>query len=949
MRRLRLVLLPLAVAIIPACSKSRSGFTPTPSPSSRPVAVVPENKKALVAATGVSLDGSKSYDPVAGAPALTYLWEQTAGTAVTLSSPTVAAPTFTAPAVAGDLTFRLTVTGAQGTDSAIVTVKVKTFIVNVSPEPWFVGYGNGGTITPTVTGTTTAPTYLWTGLEPWLTVTSLTTLPLTFTAPTLPEFQNFPDRAGVLLMERTTQGRLQLKITVTDGGESDEDFVNFSVGPFADSVANENVALGEPVFLNGGATIPKTSPVTITTWSWSGKKPNGLDIAFLKPDKTGPIGTTSRFIYFVPDLVGTYSLTLTQNNSTPDETIKTIEIVCGTYVGVGNLTGTTPNPFVGECASCHAGQLPWLADFANPWKQTAHAKAMESILDPASPSYTASQAKDRWIDFFNFGSEFSIDSRTVGWSRIATKPTAGWAEKAETEGCVLKGNSWEEILRKHPKTAAKSNVQCESCHGPGSEHAGDSAMIRKSYDAMVCGRCHSSKLDHWESSGHASTTSPAFGVSGNASCNGCHTAQGYVAEMRAQEGADPLSVLFGVSNINRPVLPPDERRSITCQACHEPHKKTRNRPAQPGSDPQLRAWGNVKFRNDAVGFAGAAATCYACHQSRTDARTNSPDWNTRRAPHDSTAAEMLSATNGMHFAGWTYSSSPHADPTRFIVAGKTEARQCLTCHGDVQPGKGQVGFNAIGGHTFKMSQGDDNDILTQAAGTGTAVAGTRKFTFNPASPVTSFLRKVYAGDELTLAGANAGTFVVDSVDGARQITLQGAGAFTADAGMNWSIKSVAKHNVAACTQCHTTAADFRDVARGDYDGSGGAPQPVQDEIAGLRAALKTAIDARLSTLVGAPAAFSVASGRIKYTVGPSVRTFPGPGVTVSDNPDISYAALSAADKASWDALYAAAYNWAFVGNDHSDGIHNTGYAVNLLQSAYKAVTGSTIGSTFVPF
>src|SRR4029450_611947 len=109
----------------------------------------------------------------------------------------------------------------------------------------------GGTITPVVTGTTTAPTYLWTGLEPWLTVTSLTTLPLTYTAPALPEFQNFPDRAGVLLMERTSQGRLQLKITVTDGAESDDDFVNFSVGPFADSVANENAALGEPVFLNG--------------------------------------------------------------------------------------------------------------------------------------------------------------------------------------------------------------------------------------------------------------------------------------------------------------------------------------------------------------------------------------------------------------------------------------------------------------------------------------------------------------------------------------------------------------------------------------------------------------------------------------------------------------------------------------------------------------------------
>lgn len=946
----RAILLVAAVLVIPACGKAKSGFKPPPPASQKPSAIVPENKKVVVGAAGVILDGSKSFDPVPLAPPLTYLWEQTSGTPVALSSTAVASPTFTAPGAPDTLTFRLTVTGAQGTDSASMTVRVKPFIV-VAPDTWFVGYGNSGTITPVVTGSTTVPSYLWTGLEPWLTVTSLTTLPLAFTAPTLTDFQNFPDRAGVLLMQRTTQGRLQLKIRVTDGAVFDEDFVNFSVGPFADSVANENVALGEPVFLNGGGTIPKTVPVAVTTWNWSGIKPNGTAIAFKKSDKANLASNDQRYVYFVPDLVGTYQITVTQNNGTADETIKIIDLTCGTYVGVGNLTGTIPSPNKGECASCHAGQLSWLANFADPWKQTGHARMLETILDPTNPYYAASQAKEAWVDFFNFGSENSIDSRTVGWSRISSKPNGGWAELAAAEGCVLRGSTWDDIVRKHPLTAGKSNVQCESCHGPGSEHAGDSSMIRKSYDANVCGRCHSSKQDLWEISGHGQTTSPAFtSASGNASCNSCHTAQGYVVEMRAQEGVDPHPALFAFSNIARPVLPLDDRRSVTCQACHEPHKKTAGRPAQPGPDPQLRAYGNVKFRNDAVAFAGEAATCYTCHQSRTDTRANSPDWNVRRAPHDSTAAEMLSSTNGMHFAGWTYASSPHADRTRFIVPGKAEARQCLTCHNDVTPGKGQLGYQAMGGHTFKMAQGNDTDILTTASGTGTTVAGTRKFTFSPASPIATFLKKVYAGDELTLTGTDAGTYVVDSVDGARQITLQGGGGFTGGTPTTWSVKSVAKYNVSACTQCHTTAVDFRDVARGDYDGSGLA-QPIQDEIAGLLGALKTAIEAKVTTLVGSPATLSIASGRIKYTItaGALVRTFPGPGVPTSENPDIAYAGLSAADKATWDAVYSAAYNWAFVGNDHSEGIHNTGYAVNLLQSAYKAVTGSTIGSAFVPF
>jgi predicted metal-binding protein len=416
-----------------------------------------------------------------------------------------------------------------------------------------------------------------------------------------------------------------------------------------------------------------------------------------------------------------------------------------------------------------------------------------------------------------------------------------------------------------------------------------------------------------------------------------------------------------VGNVARPVLPFDDRRSITCQACHEPHKKTIGRPSQPGPDPQLRAYGNVKFRNDAVAFGGEAAVCYTCHNSRTDTRANSPDMNVRRAPHDSTAAEMLSAANGQQFPGWAYTSSPHADRTRFIVAGRTEARQCLSCHNDVSPSKGQMGYNALGGHTFKMAQGDGTSTINNATfGAATTATGTRKFSLSAIPGAATLLKKVYTGDILVMTdGSDIGSFVVDSVDGARQITVQAAGPFIAFAGTvpptSWSISSVPKYNVAACTQCHTTAADFRDVARGDYDGNT-LVEPIQDEIAGLRAALKTAIEAKAATLVGTPLApvpvtLTPASGRIKYTItaGSLVRTFPGPSVPSSENPEISYGTLSAADKASWDALYQAAYNWVYVGNDGSEGIHNTGYAVNLLQSAYKAVTGGNIGSPFIPF
>lgn len=933
----------LVAALAGACDNSSSsddGLGTTPPTALLPAAVAGDDLEALVSAAGVALNGSKSIDPAGGT--LTFAWTQTAGTPVTLSSATVASPTFTAPATVETLAFQLTVTGAQGSDTDSVSVSVKDMLV-AAPDAWFVGYEKGGTIASTVSGGTGPYTYEWLGLPSWLTASGTSTPTLTYTTPKFTDFQSFPDVPGVALMKRSTQGRVQLTVRVTDNlGAIDEDPVNFSAGPFADTMANENIALGEPAFLNGAATTPSGA---ITSWTWTGFKPTGAAISFFKPDKTALAGATDqRFVYFVPDLPGPYQVILTQN---PGAVVKVIDITSGKYVGVGNLIGTTPDPFKGECASCHAGQFPWLADFSNPWKATGHAQMFERLLDPSNPYHAASQAKGSWQDAFDFGSDYSIDSRTVGFSRITsgTAPNDGFAQMAAADGFVLKGATWSEAIRKHPKTAAKANVQCESCHGPGSEHAGDTAGIRKSYDATLCGRCHSATHDLWETSSHGK---PPLSAAGSASCNGCHSAQGYVVEMRAQEGADPHPVLFAVSNANRPVIPADDRRGVTCQACHDPHKKTANRPAS-ATEPQLRAYGNVQFRNGATTFAGEAAVCYTCHQSRTDTSSGSADMNVRRAPHDSTAAEMLAGTNGQQFTGWTYNVSPHGIPSKFLKSGQTQVRQCLSCHADAQPAAGAVGYGALGGHTFKLKQGTGASIATDATHTGAAtVAGSKKFTVATGA---TFLRSVFPGDTLDIsAGADIGSYTVASVDGARQITVTAGSNFGGGAVTTWAITSVVKHNTASCTQCHATALDFQMAARADYDGDTNI-ESVQDEIAGLRAALAAAVDAKLVTLIGAGTTHLVANGRVRYNKNGSgtLRTFPGPSVTTGDNPDIAWTSLTAPQQAEWQALYAAAYNNVFVTNDKSEGIHNTGYAVNLLQSSYQAVTGSPIGAAFVPF
>ena len=175
-------------------------------PSTVVVTVSTPTNRAPVASAGppktvssgaiVALDGSASSDP--DGDALTYQWTQLSGTAVTLSDPTTATPSFTAPTGPASLTFQLIVNdGKVASAPSTVTVTVKQ--PNRAPTA---NAGTGQTVLPGATvhldGTGSsdpdgdALTFLWTQQSgPAVTLSSSTATAPTFTSPAGPTSLSF--------------------------------------------------------------------------------------------------------------------------------------------------------------------------------------------------------------------------------------------------------------------------------------------------------------------------------------------------------------------------------------------------------------------------------------------------------------------------------------------------------------------------------------------------------------------------------------------------------------------------------------------------------------------------------------------------------------------------------------------------------------------------------------
>ncbi len=449
------------------------------------------------------------------------------------------------------------------------------------------------------------------------------------------------------------------------------------------------VALGEPVYLDAMVTnaIARSNiqPVVWSVVASNGSpatlmaSPLGTNVPVFNPADQSEFQVAGRAL-FRPTSEGVYTVTATIGAVGSGTNTLSVNITGGLYEGVQ------------LCAACHggSGEFPNIPDVYPGYLTTAHATAFTRGINGQISSHFSAACENCHVLGYDTNS-FAINE---GFYNIAT--LLSWTFPP----APLNTNNWANMPSDLQNLA---NIQCENCHGAGSQHifsqgiSGNTNAITVSYEAGDCSQCHDGlnneyQSAEWNHSGHANMTRIPSGSASHIMCVRCHTAMGFVEYVQnvLQTNYTPY-----VTNYNY--------EALTCQGCHDPHN---------GTNPdQLRLGTTVTLADGTVVTnAGLGGFCMNCHTSRNGSVTNSlvnfplaeQTWNGGSAfgPHDSPQGDMLEGVNGYTY-GVAIPNSPHAN-----VVSNT----CVGCH--YQPiASTDPAFTLAGGHSTMMSYANSNGAV----------------------------------------------------------------------------------------------------------------------------------------------------------------------------------------------------------------------------------------------
>ena len=467
------------------------------------------------------------------------------------------------------------------------------------------------------------------------------------------------------------------ELTLTAFGVSPRDVERDSIDMYFDRAYDGllNVGVETKMFFKGHF---EDSTLVSPVWTLF-IKPIGSTAGF---GGTKDVDASTQMNSFIPDMVGTYKIAFTDGTFSD-----TLVINAGTYLGIEG--GTV------SCIGCH-NNAQW--DFKyDKWEGTGHADMLVRGLNGTLSSH--------------YG-EGCIHCHTTGYDPEATND--GFDDFTFVFPDSLYMGVYDLTMAAYPNAMARANIQCESCHGPGSEHLGviSNSKISKSIITDNCAWCHDEGTHHafpeqWDHSGedatefdgrgfhggHAKGTWSARGSSG--SCAPCHSGSGYIKWNYDGRPSDSNGLPASITDPPTPTV-------ITCAVCHDPHDASNIHQLR-FQDTQLGDGTPVTYEQ-----YGTGSQCMECHRARRNAVEYTSDIGNQSShygPHHGPQADMLIGANAPDF-GVDLSTSPHAVATE---------NACVDCHmsGELADPEGNI--NVVGGHSWNMNDPEGNDHVEACA------------------------------------------------------------------------------------------------------------------------------------------------------------------------------------------------------------------------------------------